>query len=548
MNECPNTSKTEEARHTSPITSRSESDELSDCSSEQDSRLSVTVEHSGDTSSEQNVENDDDRQVTEKKGDGESEKKKHRQSPSHKKQKASVLNQNKPRNNNYIPRSRYQAQPNHYPRYQQPWPINYGYQTANYYPAYQQPSYMSPPAVNGGMNGARRSSSDSSTGSTEKLSKTNLYIRGLKASTTDEDLVMLCKDYGTIISTKAILHKDSNLCYGFVDFEHPHSAQTAVAALTAKGIQAQMAKQQEQDPTNLYFQNLPYHFDETILEKMLSPYGTVISTRILRDTNSYSKGVGFARMETKEICEKIIMKHNGTYLKGSQDALLVKFADGGPKKAKQSPDRGWRGPLKEPPKMTYDIQTMNGRINMAVPTSVPTTHSSLAAGSFPQGSTTGLQATYQQYAAWQGGCITSPAYLPLQTPVQSQLPLSPTGSVEQGMHPNSVQQMTNQLHHMHVSGNPFIAGTLSTGYPSQQAWHHMLQNAQSHHLVQVPLEELALSSDGNESAVHGQTVQAVSPGQSPIHVQATNLAQLDAVVMDESRAASYPTVVAYQRS
>ena len=28
---------------------------------------------------------------------------------------------------------------------------------------------------------------------------------------------------------------------------------------------------------------------------MLIPYGTVISTRILRDTNSYSKGVGFAR-------------------------------------------------------------------------------------------------------------------------------------------------------------------------------------------------------------------------------------------------------------
>lgn len=75
MNECPNISKTEELAHTSPITSRSESDELSDCSSEQDSRLSVTVEHSGDTNSEQNLENDDDRQVTEKKGDGESEKK-----------------------------------------------------------------------------------------------------------------------------------------------------------------------------------------------------------------------------------------------------------------------------------------------------------------------------------------------------------------------------------------------------------------------------------------------------------------------------------------
>lgn len=61
-------------------------------------------------------------------------------------------------------------------------------------------------------------------------------------------------------------------------------------------------------------------------------------------------------------------------------------------------------------------------------------------------------------------------------------------------------------------------------------------------------QELGLSSDGNESAVHGQTVQAVSPGQSPIHVQAANLAQLDAVVIDEQRVSNYPTVVAYQRS
>lgn len=32
------------------------------------------------------------------------------------------------------------------------------------------------------------------------------------------------------------------LGYGFVDFEHPQSAQAAVAALSSKGIQAQMAK------------------------------------------------------------------------------------------------------------------------------------------------------------------------------------------------------------------------------------------------------------------------------------------------------------------
>ena len=59
------------------------------------------------------------------------------------------------------------------------------------------------------------------------------------------------------------------------------------------------------------------------------------------------------------------------------------------------------------------------------------------------------------------------------------------------------------------------------------------------------LQELGLSNDGNESAVHGQSV---SPGQSPIHLQTTNLGQIDAVVLDEQRASGYPAVVAYQRS
>ncbi|KAL0184984.1 hypothetical protein M9458_020680, partial [Cirrhinus mrigala] len=52
--------------------------------------------------------------------------------------------------------------------------------------------------------------------------------------------------------------------------------------------------QQEQDPTNLYISNLPLTMDEQELEAMLKPFGQVVSTRILRDTNGASRGVGFA--------------------------------------------------------------------------------------------------------------------------------------------------------------------------------------------------------------------------------------------------------------
>ncbi|KAM7113880.1 RNA-binding motif, single-stranded-interacting protein 2 isoform 2-T10 [Molossus nigricans] len=203
-------------------------------------------------------------------------------------------------------------------------------------------------------------SSSSGSNGNDQLSKTNLYIRGLQPGTTDQDLVKLCQSYGKIVSTKAILDKTTNKCkawasylpippppsdgcfpvpgYGFVDFDSPSAAQKAVTALKASGVQAQMAKQQEQDPTNLYISNLPLSMDEQELEGMLKPFGQVISTRILRDTSGTSRGVGFARMESTEKCEAIITHFNGKYIKTPpgvpvpSDPLLCKFADGGPKR------------------------------------------------------------------------------------------------------------------------------------------------------------------------------------------------------------------------
>ncbi|XP_004413810.1 PREDICTED: RNA-binding motif, single-stranded-interacting protein 3-like, partial [Odobenus rosmarus divergens] len=195
-------------------------------------------------------------------------------------------------------------QPQMYPQYTYYYP-HYLQTKQSYAPA---PHPMAPPSP---------STNSTSNSSGEQLSKTNLYIRGLPPGTTDQDLIKLCQPYGKIVSTKAILDKNTNQCkgYGFVDFDSPAAAQKAVASLKANGVQAQMAKQQEQDPTNLYISNLPISMDEQELENMLKPFGHVISTRILRDANGVSRGVGFARMESTEKCEVVIQHFNGKYLK-----------------------------------------------------------------------------------------------------------------------------------------------------------------------------------------------------------------------------------------
>ncbi|KAJ8003558.1 hypothetical protein DPEC_G00149600 [Dallia pectoralis] len=207
--------------------------------------------------------------------------------------------------------------------------------------AYRKQSYPMAPASPSTIS----SSSNSSTTGWDQLSKTNLYIRGLPPATTDLDLVKLCQPYGKIVSAKAILDKTTNKCkgYGFVDFDGPSAAQKAVHALKTSGIQAQMAKQQEQDPTNLYISNLPVSIDEQELEGLLRPFGQVISTRVLRDYSGASRGVGFARMESKEMCNSVIAHFNGKFIKTAHgtmapsEPLLCKFADGQRKRHSHSP-------------------------------------------------------------------------------------------------------------------------------------------------------------------------------------------------------------------
>jgi RNA recognition motif-containing protein len=114
-------------------------------------------------------------------------------------------------------------------------------------------------------------------------SKTNLYIRGLDENTTDKDLYELCKKYGEIKSTKAIIDKETMKCkgYGFVDFKSLEDAQHALNELKREQRDAQLAKQREQDPNNVYFANLPADVDEAMLNTLLETKfsAQVVSTR-----------------------------------------------------------------------------------------------------------------------------------------------------------------------------------------------------------------------------------------------------------------------------
>uniref|UniRef100_A0A3P8ZDI4 RRM domain-containing protein n=1 Tax=Esox lucius TaxID=8010 RepID=A0A3P8ZDI4_ESOLU len=347
-------------------------------------------------------------------------------------------------------------QPQMYPQYTYYYP-HYIHTKQSYAPT---PAPMAPPSPSPN-NGHQGGGGGGGGCGVEQLSQTNLYIRGLPPGTTDQDLIKLCQPYGKIVSTKAILDKNTNQCkgYGFVDFDSPAAAQKAVASLKASGVQAQMAKQQEQDPTNLYISNLPVSMDEQELENMLKPFGHVISTRILRDANGVSRGVGFARMESTEKCDMVIQHFNGKFLKtlpgvpAPVEPLLCKFADGGQKKRlnqSKYPQNGrlWTRDGESGMALTYDPTAMQNGF-YSPPYSI-STNRMIAQTSITPFIAASPISTYQ---------VQSTSWMP-----QQQYVMQPTGAVitpamdhSISMQPSSIMApLTQQMNHMSL-GN---AGTV----------------------------------------------------------------------------------------
>ncbi|KAI9485543.1 MAG: hypothetical protein EXX96DRAFT_545503 [Benjaminiella poitrasii] len=170
----------------------------------------------------------------------------------------------------------------------------------------------------------------------------NVYVRGLSSKETDESFYELCKIYGPIQSSKAMIDQKTSKCkgYGFAMFENPEHGQLAIQGLNALGYQASLARigqesfssrlksLQDETSTNIYISNLPLNMSEQDLEELFKPYKTV-SNRVLHDPNTgLSKGVGFARLADRASAMAIIEKFNGYPILGPSVApLQVRFAD-----------------------------------------------------------------------------------------------------------------------------------------------------------------------------------------------------------------------------
>ncbi|XP_037910588.1 ELAV-like protein 2 isoform X2 [Hermetia illucens] len=167
--------------------------------------------------------------------------------------------------------------------------------------------------------------------------RTNLIVNYLPQTMTQEEIRSLFSSIGEVESCKLIRDKvtGQSLGYGFVNYHRPEDAEKAINTLNGLRLQNKTIKVSIARPSsesikgaNLYVSGLPKNMTQPDLESLFSPYGRIITSRILCDNiTGLSKGVGFIRFDQRMEAERAIKELNGTIPKNSTDPITVKFAN-----------------------------------------------------------------------------------------------------------------------------------------------------------------------------------------------------------------------------
>ena len=165
---------------------------------------------------------------------------------------------------------------------------------------------------------------------------TNIYVKNLDTETSEEDFRKLFEPFGLI--TSAVLNLDvdgKSKGFGFVNFDSHESAEKAVEALNEKDINGKKLfvgraqKRNERDEelrrtfdaakmerlaklqgVNLYVKNIDDDMDDEKLRAEFEPYGTITSSKLMRDDKGVSKGFGFVCFSTPDEATRAIAEMN----------------------------------------------------------------------------------------------------------------------------------------------------------------------------------------------------------------------------------------------
>ncbi|KFK38988.1 hypothetical protein AALP_AA3G185400 [Arabis alpina] len=178
---------------------------------------------------------------------------------------------------------------------------------------------------------------------------TNVYVKNLNESVTEDILHRLFSQYGTVSSV--VVMRDGmgrSRGFGFVDFCHPDYAKKAMESLNGrllgsmklyvgralkKAERMEVLKQKHRDNfidsnmecSNLYVKNLSESVDEARLREIFGSYGQIVSAKVMRHENGKTKGFGFVCFSNREESKQAKSKLNGFLVDGKP--IFVRVAE-----------------------------------------------------------------------------------------------------------------------------------------------------------------------------------------------------------------------------
>ncbi|XP_024033011.1 polyadenylate-binding protein 3 [Morus notabilis] len=162
--------------------------------------------------------------------------------------------------------------------------------------------------------------------SIRKSGYANIFIKNLDTSLDNKALHDTFAAFGTILSCKvAVDNNGQSKGYGFVQFDKEESAHTAINELNGMLINDKQVyvglfvRKQERarangSPkfTNVYVKNLSETFSDEDLKKLFSPFGTITSAVVMRNSNGKSRSFGFVNFQSTDEAAAAVEKLNGT--------------------------------------------------------------------------------------------------------------------------------------------------------------------------------------------------------------------------------------------
>jgi polyadenylate-binding protein len=143
-----------------------------------------------------------------------------------------------------------------------------------------------------------------------KANFTNIYIKNIDLEITDDEFRIMFEKYGDITSATLSHDQDGkSRGFGFVNYANHESAEAAVAEMNEKDVKSQklyvgraqkkhereeelrkqyeaarMEKASKYQGVNLYVKNLTDDIDDEKLRDLFTPYGTITSAKVMRDS------------------------------------------------------------------------------------------------------------------------------------------------------------------------------------------------------------------------------------------------------------------------